>query len=150
MWYYSSHWFFKAIFPLFAITVHPSLDLMNEAHQTPFCSLYRIIHYIKCYMLSKSSNWGLGLVHYIAKFTISMFVISRFECTTICITRIFSCHCVCVKGLPFVLGIKITITIWSVSVVFGLCIGCLKWQLTLWRFLIYAIFSSSSDSISYS
>ena len=33
-------------------------------------------------MLSKSSNWELDLVHYIAKFTISRFVISRFECTT--------------------------------------------------------------------
>ena len=32
-------------------------------------------------MLSKSSNWELDLVHYIAKFTISRFVISRFECT---------------------------------------------------------------------
>ena len=30
-------------------------------------------------MLSKSSKWELGLVHYIAKFTISRFVISRFE-----------------------------------------------------------------------
>ena len=47
----------------------------------PFCSLYRIIHYIKCNMLSKSSKWELGFVHYIAKFTISRFVISRFECT---------------------------------------------------------------------
>ena len=33
-------------------------------------------------MLSKSSKWELGLVHYISKFTISRFVISRFECTT--------------------------------------------------------------------
>ena len=32
-------------------------------------------------MLSKSSKWELGLVHYIAKFTILRFVISRFECT---------------------------------------------------------------------
>ena len=31
-------------------------------------------------MLSKSSKWELGFVHYIAKFTISRFVISRFEC----------------------------------------------------------------------
>ena len=31
-------------------------------------------------MLSKSSKWELGSVHYIAKFTISRFVISRFEC----------------------------------------------------------------------
>ena len=33
-------------------------------------------------MLSKSSKWDLGLIHYIAKFTISKFVISMFECTT--------------------------------------------------------------------
>ena len=32
-------------------------------------------------MLSKSSKWELGLVHYISKFTILRFVISRFECT---------------------------------------------------------------------
>merc|ERR1712062_376458 len=31
-------------------------------------------------MLSKSSKWELGFVHYIAKFTTSRFVISRFEC----------------------------------------------------------------------
>ena len=33
-------------------------------------------------MLSKSLKWELGLVHYIAKFTISRFVISKFECTS--------------------------------------------------------------------
>ena len=33
-------------------------------------------------MLSKSSKWELGFVHYIAKFTISRFVLSRFECTS--------------------------------------------------------------------
>ena len=32
-------------------------------------------------MLSKSSKWELGFVHYIAKFTILRFVILRFECT---------------------------------------------------------------------
>ena len=31
-------------------------------------------------MLSKSSKWELGFVHYITKFTILRFVISRFEC----------------------------------------------------------------------
>ena len=34
-------------------------------------------------MLSKFSKWELGFVHYIAKFTISRFVISSFECTFI-------------------------------------------------------------------
>ena len=37
-------------------------------------------------MLSKSSKWKLGFVHFIAKFTISRFVISRFECTSYLIT----------------------------------------------------------------
>ena len=32
-------------------------------------------------MLSKSSKWELGFVHYIKKFTISRFVILRFEFT---------------------------------------------------------------------
>ena len=31
-------------------------------------------------MLSKSSKWELGFVRYITKFTISRYVISRFEC----------------------------------------------------------------------
>ena len=31
-------------------------------------------------MLSSSLKWEPGLVHYIVKFTISRFVISRFEC----------------------------------------------------------------------
>ena len=35
-------------------------------------------------MLRKSSKWQLGLVHYIAKFTILRFRISRFEYTTLC------------------------------------------------------------------
>ena len=34
-------------------------------------------------MLSKSSKWELGLVHYIAKFTILRIIISRFECIDI-------------------------------------------------------------------
>ena len=39
------------------------------------------VHYIKCNMFSKSSKWELSFGHYIAKFTILKFVISRFECT---------------------------------------------------------------------
>ena len=38
------------------------------------------VHYVKCNMLIKSSKWELGLVHYITKFTIWRFVISKFEC----------------------------------------------------------------------
>ena len=37
-------------------------------------------------MLRKSSKWELGFVHYIVKFTISRFVISRFEFTSYLIT----------------------------------------------------------------
>ena len=40
------------------------------------------VHYIKCNKLSKSTKLELGFVHYIGKFTILRFVISRFECTT--------------------------------------------------------------------
>ena len=35
-------------------------------------------------MTGKSSKWKLGLVHYTAKFTISRFVISKFECMYLC------------------------------------------------------------------
>ena len=49
-----------------------NLDIANK-FVNPFCSLYRIIHYIKCNMLSKSWKCELGFVHYIAKFTISRF-----------------------------------------------------------------------------
>ena len=38
-----------------------------------------MIHYFKCNMLSKSSKWELGLLYFIEKFTISRFIISRFE-----------------------------------------------------------------------
>ena len=34
-------------------------------------------------MISKSSKWKLGFVHYNVKFTISRFVISSFECTDV-------------------------------------------------------------------
>ena len=47
----------------------------KQVHQTIF------VHYIKCKILSKSWKWELGFVRYIKKFTISRFVISRFECT---------------------------------------------------------------------
>ena len=59
----------------------------EHVYQTLFCSLYRIIHYIKCNMPIKSSKWELGFVHYIAKFTTSRFAISRFECTLHSIRR---------------------------------------------------------------
>ena len=43
----------------------------------PFFSLYRIIHLYQ--MLSKSSKWELGIVQYIAKFTISRFITLKNE-----------------------------------------------------------------------
>ena len=44
-----------------------------------FTKLNNSLH-IKYNLLSKSSKWELGFVHYIGKFTRSRFVISRFEC----------------------------------------------------------------------
>ena len=38
-------------------------------------------------MLSKSPKWELDFVHYIKKFTISRFIISRFECTNVLKTK---------------------------------------------------------------
>ena len=61
--------------------IHSNFDITNKSIR-PFLftilniSLYQII----CNMLSKSSKWELGFVHYITKFTILRFVISRFEC----------------------------------------------------------------------
>ena len=73
------HFDTKCIRTFCLCNLHWNLDITNKSVD-PFCSLYRIIHYIKCNMISKSSRWELGLVHYIAKFTISRFVIFRFEC----------------------------------------------------------------------
>ena len=71
----------------FTHSVHSNLDIANKSSDT-FCSLYRIICYIKCNMLCKSSKWELVFVHYIAEFTISRLVISRFEYTIkICIVE---------------------------------------------------------------
>ena len=59
-----------------------NLDIAKSL-SNPFCSLFRIIHYLKCIMHSKSSKLELGFVHYITKFTISRFVIARFQCSLI-------------------------------------------------------------------
>ena len=62
--------------------VHPNLDIANKSVR-PF--LFTIsndsLYHIKCNMLSKFSKWELGFVHYIAKFSILRFTISRFEYT---------------------------------------------------------------------
>ena len=47
-------------------------------------------------MLSKSSKWELGLVHFIVKFTILRFVMSRFECT-----KYFDPNSHCARPLAF-------------------------------------------------
>ena len=46
---------------------------------------------MKCNVLSKSSKWEMGFVHYIARFTISRFIISRFE-YILCIWRLSTSH----------------------------------------------------------
>ena len=53
--------------------IHSTLKPLysEQVHQTLF------VHYME-----KCTKWGLGFVHYIMKFTISRFVISRFECST--------------------------------------------------------------------
>ena len=56
---------------------NPDVILLKKARGMSTIYKDRIIHYIKCDMLSKSLNWELGLVHYIVKFTILRFVISK-------------------------------------------------------------------------
>ena len=62
--------------------VHSNLDIANKS-VIPF--LFPIssnsIH-VKCNMLSKSSKWEQGFVHYISIFTILRFAISGFEYST--------------------------------------------------------------------
>ena len=62
--------------------VHSNLDIAKKSVR-PFLFTISNVSYINCNMLSKSLKWELGFVQYIAKFTISRFVISRFECTNI-------------------------------------------------------------------
>ena len=63
----------------FIIFIHSNIDIVNKSIR-PF--LFTILNNSLYQMHVISSKWELGLVHYIAKFTISRFVISRFECTT--------------------------------------------------------------------
>ena len=65
----------SAIGQFSALLVHSNLDIVNKS-VIPFLFTISII---KCNMLSKFSKWELGFVHYVAKFTILRFVISRFE-----------------------------------------------------------------------
>ena len=62
-----------------------NLDIANKSVRTLLFTTYiekLTISNVICLLvnISKSSKWELGLVHYITKFTISRFVISRFEC----------------------------------------------------------------------
>ena len=66
----------------FVDSIHSNLDITNKS--IILVKFLFTLHYIKCNMLSKSSKWELGWVHCIAKFIISRFIISRFECITIC------------------------------------------------------------------
>ena len=76
--YLCDYFLYWIIYPIkYSQTLIQRTSLSN-----PFCSLCSIIHYNKCNMPSKSSKWELSFVKYIAKFTISKFVISRFECST--------------------------------------------------------------------
>ena len=54
-------------------------------------------------MLRKSSKWELHFVHYIAKFTIYWFIISRFECSTLTHTRNFR-ECATTHGILVLIG----------------------------------------------
>ena len=49
-------------------------------------------------MLSKSSKWEMGFVHNIAKFTMSRFVISKFECSSSTTTYLNSKYVPCLLG----------------------------------------------------
>ena len=62
--------------------IHSNFDITNKSIRPfLFTTLNISLYQIKCNMLSKSSKWELGFVHYITKFTILRFVISKFECT---------------------------------------------------------------------
>ena len=61
----------NAHFAVFSTTLKPRYSEQDRQPAYPFGSLYRIIHYIKCDMLSKSLKWELGFcslyheIHYI-------------------------------------------------------------------------------------
>ena len=45
--------------------MYTQTSILRTSQSDPFCSLYWIFHYIKCNMLSRSSKWEMGLIHYI-------------------------------------------------------------------------------------
>ena len=79
----------------YCIYIHSNLDIVNKFVRHFLFTILNNSLYIKCNMLSKSSKWGLGFVHYMAKFTILRFVISRFEC--ICNSRDFIFTYLCIN-----------------------------------------------------
>ena len=56
-----------------------NLDIANKSLIPFLFTISSNSIYIKCNMLSKPSKWELSLFHYIMKFTILRFIISRFE-----------------------------------------------------------------------
>ena len=63
------------------IFVHSNLVVVNKTIRPFLFTISNNSLYQMYILLSKSSKWELGFVQYFAKFTISRFVISRFECT---------------------------------------------------------------------
>ena len=60
--------------------IHSNLDLTNKSVRPFLFTISNNSLYVICNVPNKSSKWELGFVHYITKFTISRFVILRFEC----------------------------------------------------------------------
>ena len=87
------------------------LKLLNSDQvyfrQTLFVHFINNSLYIKCNMLSKSSKRELGFVHYIKKFTMSRFIISRFECIFVLFFQVSKimfvqfCSIICVWYLQY-------------------------------------------------
>ena len=71
--------------------IYNQTSIQRTSPSDPFCSLYRIIHYIKCKMLNKSSKRELGLVHYISElFKKNYFTNAQLQKVYHCIGQ-FSC-----------------------------------------------------------
>ena len=102
-WQKLGHLWFVLLFSYWK-KLYTQTSIWQTSPSDPFCSLFWIIHYIKCNVLSKSSIWEVGFVHYIAKFTIPRFVISRFECTILNVCYVY--FLVAVIILKFFMWIK--------------------------------------------
>ena len=81
-----SKWFFRLLFSIESGSKKKVIIFRQIAQKSTLKPQYSeqvsqtlFVHHIICNMLSNSSKWELGFVHYITKFTILRFVISRFE-----------------------------------------------------------------------